>query len=94
MLDALLTAADRELIAAERSLLTDTATWLAANDAPAEDREALRESAAQLDLLFMLVVVGEFNAGKSAFLNALLGRPVLRVGVTPTTAGHPHPRVG
>ena len=32
----------------------------------------------------MLVVVGEFNAGKSA--NALLGRPVLRVGVTPTTA--------
>jgi small GTP-binding protein len=32
-----------------------------------------------------LVVVGEFNAGKSAFVNALLGRKVLAEGVTPTT---------
>jgi small GTP-binding protein len=31
------------------------------------------------------VVVGEFNAGKSAFINALLGQPILREGVTPTT---------
>jgi small GTP-binding protein len=29
--------------------------------------------------------VGEFNAGKSAFINALLGRPVVEEGVTPTT---------
>src|SRR5256885_6992724 len=34
----------------------------------------------------LLVVVGEFNAGKSAFINALIGRSVLREGVTPTTA--------
>ena len=40
----------------------------------------------QLDELFLLVVVGEFNAGKSAFINALLGQPVLEEGVTPTTA--------
>ena len=32
------------------------------------------------------MIVGEFNAGKSAFLNALLGQPVLQEGVTPTTA--------
>ncbi|MEJ2082452.1 MAG: dynamin family protein, partial [Acidobacteriota bacterium] len=31
------------------------------------------------------MVVGEFNAGKSAFINALLGQPVLQEGVTPTT---------
>jgi GTP-binding protein EngB required for normal cell division len=31
------------------------------------------------------VVVGEFNAGKSAFINALLGQAVLDEGVTPTT---------
>ena len=31
-------------------------------------------------------MVGEFNAGKSAFINALAGQPVLREGVTPTTA--------
>jgi len=35
---------------------------------------------------FHLVVVGEFNHGKTSFVNALLGRRVLPVGVTPTTA--------
>lgn len=35
---------------------------------------------------FHLVVVGEFNHGKSSLVNALLGEAVLHVGVTPTTA--------
>lgn len=35
---------------------------------------------------FHLVVVGEFNHGKTTFVNALLGSPILPVGVTPTTA--------
>jgi len=35
---------------------------------------------------FHLVVVGEFNHGKSSFVNALLGESALPVGVTPTTA--------
>src|SRR3954470_20386635 len=35
---------------------------------------------------FHLVVGGEFNHGKSTFVNALLGANVLPVGVTPTTA--------
>ncbi|MEZ4375728.1 MAG: dynamin family protein [Polyangiaceae bacterium] len=35
---------------------------------------------------FHLVVVGEFNHGKTSFVNALLGKPLLPVGVTPTTA--------
>jgi small GTP-binding protein len=35
---------------------------------------------------FHLVVVGEFNHGKTTFVNALLGKSVLPVGVTPTTA--------
>jgi small GTP-binding protein len=34
---------------------------------------------------FHLVVVGEFNHGKTTFVNALLGAQVLPVGVTPTT---------
>ena len=50
------------------------------------DREALATSIRQLDELFLIVVVGEFNAGKSAFINALLGDKVLAEGVTPTTA--------
>ena len=35
---------------------------------------------------FHLVVVGEFNHGKTTFVNALLGASVLPTGVTPTTA--------
>jgi small GTP-binding protein len=35
---------------------------------------------------FTLVVVGEFNHGKSTFVNALLGAAVLPAGITPTTA--------
>lgn len=35
---------------------------------------------------FSLVVLGEFNHGKSTFVNALLGSSVLPVGITPTTA--------
>ena len=50
------------------------------------DLVAIDSSIRQLDELFLLVVVGEFNAGKSAFINALAGQPILREGVTPTTA--------
>jgi GTPase SAR1 family protein len=39
---------------------------------------------------FHLVVVGEFNHGKSTFVNALLGESVLPTGVTPTTAAIHH----
>ncbi len=39
---------------------------------------------------FHLVVVGEFNHGKTSFVNALLGHHALPVGVTPTTAAIHH----
>jgi small GTP-binding protein len=35
---------------------------------------------------FTLVVLGEFNHGKSTFINALLAESVLPTGITPTTA--------
>jgi predicted GTPase len=41
---------------------------------------------------FHLVVMGEFNHGKTTFVNALLGEQVLPVGVTPTTAAIHHIR--
>ena len=59
---------------------------LAEFGAAADDRAALAASIRQLDELFLIVIVGEFNAGKSAFINALLGRSVMKEGVTPTTA--------
>jgi small GTP-binding protein len=43
---------------------------------------------------FHLVVVGEFNHGKTTFVNALLGDNVLPTGVTPTTATIHHLRYG
>jgi small GTP-binding protein len=49
------------------------------------DERLLQQAIQQLEELFLLVVVGEFNAGKSAFINALLGAQVLPEGVTPTT---------
>lgn len=51
-----------------------------------EDERALSASLRQLDDFFLLVVVGEFNSGKSALINALLGESLLEEGVTPTTA--------
>lgn len=39
---------------------------------------------------FHLVVLGEFNHGKSTFVNALLGSEILPVGITPTTASINH----
>jgi small GTP-binding protein len=41
---------------------------------------------------FHLVVVGEFNHGKTTFVNALLGESALATGVTPTTATIHHLR--
>jgi small GTP-binding protein len=49
------------------------------------DFEHLRQALEQLNELFLLVVVGEFNSGKSALINALLGEAFLEEGVTPTT---------
>ncbi len=69
-----------------RELLASVRDALAEFGAAPDDRAALAASIRQLDELFLLVVVGEFNAGKSAFINALVGRRVMPEGVTPTTA--------
>jgi small GTP-binding protein len=86
MLTGILRDADHELIRNERRLLSDLRAALARFGAADDSRSALDRSIEQLDELFLLVVVGEFNAGKSAFINALVGRRVMEEGVTPTTA--------
>ncbi len=75
-----------DLLRRERALLENLRVQLARLDAPDEDLEVLRRSLHQLEELFLIVVVGEFNAGKTAFLNALLGQQALPEGVTPTTS--------
>jgi small GTP-binding protein len=85
-LERILSTDQQAVLDEERRLLAEVAAELAADDASAEDLATLEASVAQLDELFLLVVVGEFNAGKSALLNALLGTNALTEGVTPTTS--------
>ena len=85
MLRRVLDDAQEELLAEERRLLAALDEALARFDEAADDRKILRRAALQLDELFLLVVAGEFNSGKSAFINALVGSPLLAEGVTPTT---------
>ena len=68
-------------------LLTGIAETLAELGEPAaQDRQRLLDVAQDLrDLFFLVVVIGEFNAGKSTFINALLGDELLQMGITPTT---------
>jgi len=86
MLTPFLTDAQQAVLKDERRLLADLRAELAASGATHEIQQTLARSVDQLDELFLVVVVGEFNAGKSAFVNALVGRAVLPEGVTPTTA--------
>jgi small GTP-binding protein len=86
MLAKILTPGQDELLKEERRALARLRSALARFDAAPEHQDALARSIEQLDELFLLVVVGEFNAGKSAFINALVGSRVVAEGVTPTTA--------
>ena len=76
----------KRIVSDERVWLGKLQQALASLDGSAADRSALDRSIAQLDRLFLLVVIGEFNAGKSAFVNALIGARVLEEGPTPTTS--------
>jgi small GTP-binding protein len=87
MIGRVLREAERRVVGEEREVLARLRVALSEAGASAEDLAALDRSTAQLSEFFLLVVVGEFNAGKSAFINALLGRKLLAEGVTPTTAG-------
>lgn len=73
------------LLKEERQALTELQMVLSRFGATEDDLNTLKDSLLQLDEFFLLVVVGEFNAGKSAFINALLGQALLKEGVTPTT---------
>jgi GTP-binding protein EngB required for normal cell division len=78
---------EQDLRAREQELLERLARALEAfgPDVEAGDLQRFREATEQLAGLFLLVIAGEFNSGKSSFINALLGERVLPEGVTPTT---------
>ncbi|HFD39227.1 MAG TPA: dynamin [Anaerolineae bacterium] len=86
MLRTILNRKQNQLLKDEKETLERLQLALSGFQVAAEDQKTLQKSLRQLDELFLLVVVGEFNSGKSAFINALLGERFLPEGVTPTTA--------
>src|SRR5689334_5347708 len=86
MRQSMLTDEQARFLREEKDTLSEIRLALAEIDVPREALTTLQEAVLQLDELFLLVVVGEFNAGKSALVNALLGQRVLPEGATPTTS--------
>jgi small GTP-binding protein len=86
MRQSMLTDEQAKFLRDEKEALSEIRLALAELDMPREALETLQEAILQLDELFLMVVVGEFNAGKSALVNALLGERVLPEGATPTTS--------
>ena len=74
-MELVLNSEQDELLKQTRDTLGRLRELLAQMETTPAERKALADSVRQLDELFLLVVAGEFNSGKSAFINALLGEP-------------------
>ncbi|XP_042387242.1 probable transmembrane GTPase FZO-like, chloroplastic isoform X1 [Zingiber officinale] len=74
-----------ELIERERVLINEAVSIIQKATPMMKDVSLLVDAAARLSEPFLLVIVGEFNSGKSTVINALLGRRYLKEGVVPTT---------
>jgi small GTP-binding protein len=81
----ILTDAQSAYLRDEKKYLTELYATLKQLKQEPEDLDALQDAILRLEELFLIVVVGEFNAGKSALVNALLGAKVLQEGAIPTT---------
>lgn len=84
-LEAAGASASMLLIDDERALLERVLELLERATPAMDEMQLLRDGVAALDNPFLLVVVGEFNSGKSTVINAVLGSKFLECGVVPTT---------
>ena len=73
------------LLQRERELLDKAVAFLQTGAPELEEIDLLIEARKGLEELFLLVIVGEFNAGKSSVINAVLGEKFLKEGILPTT---------
>jgi len=71
----------------EIRLLTEIADLIAdlGDDAEGDQRRLLDVAQDLREAFYLVVIIGEFNAGKSTFINAILGDDLLPMGITPTT---------
>ena len=86
MQQPILTDRQAQFLRDEKEALARFQLALAEFDLPRDALDSLQKAILQLDELFLIVIAGEFNAGKSALINALLGQKVLAEGATPTTS--------
>ena len=80
-----LTQKQHNIISEEKSLLSSNSIFLSSINSDKGDLNLLKDTLAQLDEMFLIVIAGEYNSGKTAFINALLGDSFLKTGITPTT---------
>ena len=80
-----LSASRENLIAKQKEFLTGLIAYIENVCPSLEEVDLLRDSVKQLDELFLVVIVGEFNSGKSAVVNAMLGGSIVPEGILPTT---------
>ena len=80
-----LTNKHHKIISEEKSLLSSNSIFFSSINSDKVDLNLLKDTLAQLDEMFLIVVAGEYNSGKTAFINTLLGDSFLKTGITPTT---------
>src|SRR5207302_10984501 len=85
MVGLVLQEQQRNLLLQERRIASELQACLVGFEEADAYARPLQQVTTALDELFLLVIVGEFNAGKSACINALLHADVLEVGLIPTT---------
>ncbi|GLT63988.1 hypothetical protein SLA2020_365090 [Shorea laevis] len=76
---------EKQIIETERTVLHEAINVIQKAAPLMEEVSLLVDAVSQIDEPFLLVIVGEFNSGKSTVINALLGRRYLKEGVVPTT---------
>ncbi|KAF8086674.1 hypothetical protein N665_0615s0022 [Sinapis alba] len=75
----------KQIIEMEKSVLRETIEIIHKAAPLMEEVSLLVDAVSRIDEPFLMVIVGEFNSGKSTVINALLGKRYLKEGVVPTT---------
>ena len=82
---SLVSADGEEMIERERQLVEEILKFLRENCTDLDEIKLLAEARKGLEDLFLVVICGEFNAGKSSVINAMLGDKFVAEGILPTT---------